>query len=294
MLLLSLVNDCPHVQGCPQITGEIIGMLNKNCRQLSYLNLSQCKNVASPKVQQVFEHHQLLSLNLAFIDSISDEAFLSLPFAAPCQSHHAAAAAAGAIAAMAALHPAAAAAATAGFAAKQSPLQKLNLCKSRITDRSIFRMCSLVALVEIRLQWCTGITDTGIDALVRSCPQLQLIDLKSCNSLTDSAIASIAARSCNLRELDLSWCHGYTDAGLLMMADAHCSAAAAAAAHGSTGCGLGLLDSIYIDWCPQITDAGVEALGRITTLRRIHVVGCVGVSSASFERLSRLGKCVKS
>ena len=29
------------LQGCPQITGEIITTLNKNCRQLSYLNLSQ-------------------------------------------------------------------------------------------------------------------------------------------------------------------------------------------------------------------------------------------------------------
>ena len=28
-------------QGCPQITGEIITTLNKNCRRLNYLNLSQ-------------------------------------------------------------------------------------------------------------------------------------------------------------------------------------------------------------------------------------------------------------
>lgn len=29
------------LQGCPQITGEIITTLNKNCRRLNYLNLSQ-------------------------------------------------------------------------------------------------------------------------------------------------------------------------------------------------------------------------------------------------------------
>lgn len=29
------------LQGCPQITGDIIGTLNKNCRQLNSLNISQ-------------------------------------------------------------------------------------------------------------------------------------------------------------------------------------------------------------------------------------------------------------
>eukprot|EP01036_Dinobryon_divergens_P028249 gene28249-37165_t len=55
------------LQGCPQITGEIITTLNKNCKRLKYLNLSQCKNVKSPEIQTIFSHNQLQCLNLAFI-----------------------------------------------------------------------------------------------------------------------------------------------------------------------------------------------------------------------------------
>ena len=48
-----------------------------------------------------------------------------------------------------------------------SPLKKINLGKSRITDVSIVRMSHMARkLVEIRLQWCNGITDAGIHALV--------------------------------------------------------------------------------------------------------------------------------
>lgn len=41
LLLGCLSLEAISLQGCPQITGEIITTLNKNCRRLNYLNLSQ-------------------------------------------------------------------------------------------------------------------------------------------------------------------------------------------------------------------------------------------------------------
>jgi Leucine Rich repeat len=94
-----------------------------------------------------------------------------------------------------------------------SSLRMLQLAKSRVTDKSMLRMAFFADLLEIHLQWCSGITDTGIAALVTGCPRLEIIDLKSC-SITDAAIGLIAKGSKELRSLDVSWCSNLTDSGI--------------------------------------------------------------------------------
>ena len=77
---------------------------------------------------------------------------------------------------------------------RYSSLQVLHLAKSRITDKSLLKMSFLADLIEIHLQWCSGISDIGIAALVSGCVKLEIIDLKSC-SITDVSISSIARGS---------------------------------------------------------------------------------------------------
>lgn len=144
--------------------------------------------MAPSDIKHVFEHHALVTLNLAFVDCISDEAFLSLPVV------------------------------TSGSSLRfWSPLKILNLGKSSITDLSISKMAFLSQLTEIRLQWCCGITDAGIRILIAHCPRLRVIDLKSC-LITDEAVMSIARGSQYLSMLDLSWCSQVTDASLECLA----------------------------------------------------------------------------
>ena len=157
------------LQGCPQITGEIIQSLNKKCKQLKYLNLSQCKNVKSPQIQEIFAHNQLQSLNLDFIDDISDEAFCHLQ----------------PVLGIGLLGP---------KAQQILGLQKLSIGKGRITDRSLYCIANMSALSEISLQWCLNITDAGVCTLTNNCPRLRLIDLKSC-LITDDSLAAIGAQS---------------------------------------------------------------------------------------------------
>lgn len=110
-----------------------------------------------------------------------------------------------------------------------SPLKKLFLGKSSITDVSMYRLSYLSQLVEISLQWCTGIpnrirvnlvsvsysfpcfykgiTDAGVTVLSRVCPKLEDVDLKSCQ-ITDQSLEALAMNCVFLRHLDLSWCTG--------------------------------------------------------------------------------------
>ena len=113
----------------------------------------------SPEIHQLFSHNQLRSLNLAFIDDMCDESFIMLPSMEDNNNRTIL---------------------NSNCSNSYSPLQKLNLgitlfwlqlkkyviCfnigKCKITDVSILRMSNLARkLVEIRLQWCSGITDAG-------------------------------------------------------------------------------------------------------------------------------------
>ena len=94
-----------------------------------------------------------------------------------------------------------------------SPLRVLSLAKSSLTDAAIPQMSFLTSLSEVHLQWCSGVTDTGVAALVAACPQLSCIDLKSC-AITNRAVEVIAKNVRDLRGLDVSWCAAITDAGI--------------------------------------------------------------------------------
>lgn len=232
----------------------------------------QCKNVKSPKIQHIFQHSQLQNLNLGFIEDISDEAFLLLPTSG--------------------LPVLPSAAASVPFGVRRiSPLQKLNLCKSKITDSSIFKMSCLIALLEIRLQWCTGITDKGVRSLVRNCPKLRLLDLKSC-AVTDDSLASIAEMCTELRELDLSWCPGFSEAGLLQLVPVLRSGMTVDGA--SVVRGAQCLERLCLEWCLQITDRTLRALHALPTLNHVQLAGCAGVTSEGVKWLRRTGRVVES
>eukprot|EP01035_Chromulina_nebulosa_P019349 gene19349-25214_t len=228
------------LQGCPQITGEIVTTLNKICGNLKYLNLSQCKQIASTVIKHVFEHHHLLNLNLAFIGSVSDEAFLSMPIVVSnlCVN------------------------------SRRSPLRKLNLGQSEITDISMFRMAYLSSLVEIRLQWCHGITDTGVEALTINCPNLRLIDLKSC-LITNRAVISIAKCSKYLVSLDLSWCSQLTDEGIEYLGLSN----------------LSKLEHILLVWCSGVTEKGLKTLKYLPVLKKLELIGCINPTKDCLDNL---------
>ena len=96
---------------------------------------------------------------------------------------------------------------------RKSSLRILHLARSKITDLSFFKITYLINLTEIHLQWCHGLSDIGIESLVKGCLKLEIIDLKSCG-ISDLSIFSIVKYSKELKVLDLSWCSNITDSGI--------------------------------------------------------------------------------
>ena len=228
------------LKGCPQVSGQIVHTLNGACRHLKYLNLSQCKQIESSKISEIFDHGQLKFLNLSFIDDMSDAVFSNLPKT---------------------------------FDGHSSPLLNLNLGNSKITDESMFRMAFLSSLMEIRLQFCSGLTDIGIVALSRHCRLLRLIDLRSC-AITDVSVEAIAANSLDIRTLDLSWCGSISDASIELLSRCR---------H---------LEKLLLVWCSHLTDRTLAALSRMPSLATVEVQGCHLMHEHAVRELRRIGKGV--
>jgi hypothetical protein len=241
------------LQGCPQITGELVQSLNKHCRTLTHLNLSQCKQLRGSQLYPLLNHHGLKELNLAFIDDISDEIFLPATPSALDSTNN-----------------------SNTYVGKYSPLQILNLCRAKITDSSMQEMARLRDLLEIRLQWCAHITDVGVVVLVQACHKLQVIDLKSC-AVTDQAVTAIGTQCFDLRELDLSWCFLISDIGLRALAPQIEDGA------------RNNLKKLSLVWCPQITDSSIDVICSIDTLEVVQLAGCSGISAEGIQSLTSHG-----
>lgn len=290
------------LQGCPQLTGSVVATLNKLCLRLQYLNLSQCKRIESSAIQRIFQHHQLISLNLSYIDGVSDDAFYCDPYSA-CTDQRLLS-----LPSDAPIIP---------LQLASSPLQKLFLSRSTITDTGMFRMSFLGQLREIGLQWCAGITDEGVVALSSLCSKLQVIDLKSC-SISDVSVRAVSKNCTDLRHLDLSWCMGISDAGFLCLAEhaianyllaCDSNVVVELAEHESSNSPKQSaassnyikdkrssrgLQSLHIVWCSQLTDATIVALLRVPSLIGLDLSGCTGMSEAGVKDAKDCGIAVKS
>lgn len=155
-----------------------------------------------------------------------------------------------------------------------SQLRILDLCRSKITDNSLFRIIQLRELEEIRLPWCAGITDAGIVAVVQSCTKLKVIDLRSC-SITDVALQAIGSLCSRLRELDLSWCFAVSNEGLQKLIP--------------TVGTESTLEKLSLIWCPQVTDTTLLLLSGIHSLQSIQLGGCAGITKEGTSHLSEQG-----
>ena len=239
------------LQGCNQITGKLAEILNKNCRSLTCLNLSQCKKVQSFAVTELFYHGCMQSLDLSFIDAVCDDAFFRIPLASD-------------------------------IGADPSPLEQLSMRRAMITDATLRRMSFFKVLKEIHLEWCAWISDDGVGEMARDCPLLHFIDLKSC-PITDLALGRIAEHCRNLRRLDISWCQNITDSGVrrLVLGNQVDSKVPIESCR--------LLERLSIIWCGKLTDSSLEYLIRLPSLCEIEAQGCRGFSESGVATLQRKG-----
>jgi hypothetical protein len=147
---------------------------------------------------------------------------------------------------------------------------------SSITDMTLSRIASFESLTELHLQWCSQITDLGIQILVTNCQKIQILNLKSCSQLTDHSLHSIGRECHLLQHLDVSWCSELTDDGFLHLLPDH-----------KGNCLQ--LTHLSLSWCPLITYTGSLStlLQHLLHLHSLDLSGCVGITRECVARIQK-------
>jgi hypothetical protein len=133
-------------------------------------------------------------------------------------------------------------------------LSNLDLLDNNVTDAGLLAVALNRALLKLCLEGCSNLTDEGLEAIARYCPQLQDLDLSACDHLTDATLIALGQHCHNLHELNVSN-FNMTDAGPQAIA---------------AGCPL--LEVITLAPGDQLTDTALIALGqRCHNLRELCI-----------------------
>ncbi|KAK6118355.1 hypothetical protein DH2020_047926 [Rehmannia glutinosa] len=114
-----------------------------------------------------------------------------------------------------------------------------------------------------------GLTNLGLKAVSRGCPDLQVLSLWNLSSIGDEGLCEIASGCHLLQKIDLCHCPGITDEGLIAIAK-NCPN----------------LMSVTVESCSNIGNESLQALGRnCPNLKYITVKNCPLVSDQGIASL---------
>nr|GMD90081.1 EIN3-binding F-box protein 1-like [Ipomoea batatas] len=121
---------------------------------------------------------------------------------------------------------------------------------------------------------CSGVTDLGIEAMGKGCPNLKQFSLRSCTFPSDNGLVAFAKAAGSLESLQLENCHRITQAGLFGIL-VHCG---------------GKLKTLALENCMGIKDLAFECplLSPCNSLRSLWIRNCPGFGDASLGILSKL------
>ncbi|CAD7697650.1 unnamed protein product [Ostreobium quekettii] len=152
-----------------------------------------------------------------------------------------------------------------------SRLESLSLGQChRVDDEGLEALHDLTRMSALTLSGCLQLTDGGIASLSRL-SRLQLLDVSGCERLCGVGLGALGGSP--LKVLNLGGCSGLTDEGLAAMAGRLQSRA------------LTRLDMCY---CGLVTDAGVAAVGALTSLTGLDLAYCCNVGDPPMRVLCQL------
>eukprot|EP00903_Cladosiphon_okamuranus_P018836 g17325.t1 len=329
VLLGAVSLETISVQGCPQVTGDLVLHLRKVCRNLKELDLARCKSVSSASVRRLFDSCPTLeSLNVAFLEGVVDEAFEGLP-AIDVGVNSAARGAPAGLAHREARQgwrdpaeqedeeereergagrqvgggdpPPLPPPGNADVIVPSLPSSSLQLM-SPPREAPLVSSCSsssLPALRHLNLGRCGGVTDLALSRVAGAFPWLEGVHLEHCLRVTDVAVTALSVGCRGLRALGLRNCGQITD-GALEALSVHCPSLEWLDLSWCGGItdrgfchlaeGCSGLEEVLAVWCEGITDASLSALSRSCVgLEALHIAGCEGVSAAAAAALRDQG-----
>lgn len=271
--LLEIANGCRLLEKldlvqCPAISDKTLLAFAKNCPNLTSLTIESCLNVGSEGIEAVGKScPNLKSVSIKDCPLVCDQGIAGL------------------------------------FSSASSTLSKVKLQALDITDVSLAVIGhygkALTDLVLTGLQkvgergfWvlgnarglhklksltvtsCRGMTDLGLDAVVKGCPSLKQFFLRKSSFLSDNGLVSFAKSAGALESLQLEECHRITQYGFF---GTLFNCGAKLKALGLTNC-LGIKDVNF----------GLPLVFPCISLQTLSIRNCPGFGNASLSLVGRL------
>ncbi|KAE8676089.1 EIN3-binding F-box protein 2 [Hibiscus syriacus] len=152
----------------------------------------------------------------------------------------------------------------------------------------------LLKLKSFVVTSCRGVTDLGLEAVAKGCPNLKQLCLQKCALLSDNGLVSFAKTASSLESLQLEECDRVTQFGLfgfLLNCGAKLKALSLVNCLGIKDLNLGLppvfpcksLRSLSVRSCPGFGDSSLVALGKLCPqLQHVELSGLHGITDAGF------------
>ncbi|XP_019173929.1 PREDICTED: EIN3-binding F-box protein 1-like [Ipomoea nil] len=245
--LMAIAKSCPNlasvtIESCLKIGNESLQAFGKYCPNLKFITLKNCPLVGDQGIASLFSSagNHLMKVKLQSLN-ISD---ISL-------------------------------AVIGHYGVALTDLALINL--QNINERGFWVMGSGQGLHKLRslvITACQGVTDLGIEAVSKGCPNVKQLCLRKCTLLSDNGVVSFVKAAESIESLQLEECHRISQAGVF----------------GILVHSAGKLKALAFENCFGMKDLafGVPALPPCNSLRSLSICNCTGFGDASLVVLSRL------
>ncbi|ERN03740.1 hypothetical protein AMTRI_Chr05g74310 [Amborella trichopoda] len=269
--LSEIADGCPQLEKldlcqCPRITDKGLIAVAKKCPSLTTMNLESCEKIGNGALKAIAQScPNLRSVSIHGCPLIGDQGVASLVSLATHVSKIK----------LQSLNITDVSLALIGHYGKE--IEDLGLVGlHNVSERGFWALGNALGLQKLKLcsiALCMGITDLGLEAIGRGCPNLKQLCLRRCSSLSDKGLEAFTQSAVLLKSLQLEECNKITQMGLLASLF-NCR---------------GNLNSLSLVKCMGIRDSlvGLAPLSTCNSLKSLSVRHCSGFGNGCLDILGK-------
>ncbi|WJX35553.1 Transcription factor COE2 [Trifolium repens] len=268
--LIAVAKNCPKlnelsIESCPKISNEGLKAIGKLCPNLRSVSIKNCPGVGDQGIAGLVSGASFVLTNVTLESlAVSDYSLAVIG--------------------------------QYGFVVTDLVLNSL----ANVTEKGFWVMGNgraLQKLTSLTIGSCPGVTDVGLEAIGKGCPNVKNFELHRCAFLSDNGLVSFTKAAPSIESLQLEECHRVTQLGLvgvLFNCGAKLKALTLVRCYGIKDMNLVLpavspcesVSSLSIRNCPGVGNSTLAVVGKLCPLlQKLELVGLEGVTDTGFLSL---------
>ncbi|KAG6010387.1 hypothetical protein E4U21_006951 [Claviceps maximensis] len=158
-------------------------------------------------------------------------------------------------------------------------IKRLNLAAlaEKVNDGSVLPLASCTRVERLTLTNCSGLTDSGLIALVNNSPSLLALDISNDRNITEKSIIAIAENCKRLQGLNISGCDNISNESMIHLAQS-CK----------------YIKRLKLNECVQLRDNAVSAFAeQCPNILEIDLHQCLQIRNGPITSLLSKGNCLR-